>query len=279
MSNLNFFIWNGDEFGSRFLGHLLNFSEFCRSCAESCTHCRQHLPSAAPNILAFEEVPKNLPPFIEEPEEFLPKNPPPQVDIIIAIAVHPDLLSLLPKLASDCDARAVIVPIEDGKWCTLGLQKQLEEELAELKVEYAFPRPFCRLETHPETPTINQFMDDFQTGRSLLEAGVDDEGIIRQMSVVRSAPCGMTHYVAQQMRWCPNIDHEVNDRVSKAHHSYPCTGAMTNDPVLGDTPLHIAGYTIRKEVKAAVARNLLPIEELGSTAPTRTRIQLKSISP
>jgi hypothetical protein len=255
MSNLSFFIWNGDEFGSRFLGHLLNFSEFCRSCAESCTHCRQHLPSAASNILAFEEVPKNLPPFIEEPEEFLPKNPP-QVDIIIAIGVHPDLLSAIPKLAGDCDARAVIVPIEDGKWCSLGMQKQLEEELAEMRVEFAFPR----------------------TGRSLLEAGVDGAGVIRQMSVVRSAPCGMTHYVAQQMRWCPNIEHEVNDRVSKAHHSYPCTGAMTNDPVLGDTPLHIAGYTIREEVKAAVARNLLPIEELGSTAPSRTRIQLKSIT-
>ena len=271
MSDLRFFIWSGDEFGSRFLSHLLNFSEFCRSCAENCTHCRQYLPTAASNILAFEEIPKNLPPFIEEADDFLPKNPP-QVDIIFAIAIHPDLLFSLPELAKRCYTRAIIVPIEDPKWCNLGLQRQIEDELIEIGVEFAFPRPFCTLMLSDNTPIINQFMEEFQTGRPLMEAGIDEQGIIRQMSVIRSAPCGCTHYVAQQMRWCHTSDREVNDQVSTAHHSYPCTGSMVVDPVLEDTPLHVAGYIVREEVKAAISRNKLPGEDLGIIAPVHSRI-------
>ncbi|MFX0115947.1 MAG: DUF166 domain-containing protein [Candidatus Hodarchaeota archaeon] len=274
MSDLRLFIWSGDEFGSRFLGHLLNFSEFCRSCAESCVHCRQHLPTAATNILAFEEPP-DLPPFIEEPEDFLPKNPP-QADIIIAIGIHADLLSVTPELAEKCKAKAVIVPVENPNWCNFGLQKQIEDDLKGKGLEFAFPRPFCALEPNPDTPTINQFMSDFLSGRPLMQAGVDEHGIIRQMSVERSAPCGATHYIAQMMRWCPVADKELEAQVSKAHHAYPCTGAMINDAVLGDTPLHIAGYIAREEVKTACGRNLLPIEELGTTAPMRTRLQIEN---
>ncbi|MFQ5981589.1 MAG: DUF166 domain-containing protein [Candidatus Heimdallarchaeota archaeon] len=275
MSDLKLFIWSGDEFGSRFLGSILNFSEFCRSCAESCTHCRQHLPTAATNIVAFEEVPANLPSFIEEPEELLPNNPP-KADIIVAIGIHADLLAALPELATRSGAKAVIVPIENPQWCNPGLQRQTEEDLQSRGLEFAFPRPFCALEPSPETSTINQFMEEFFIGRPLMQAGVDGEGIVRQMSVERSAPCGCTHYVAQMMRWCPVADRELEDQVSKAHHAYPCTGAMINDPVLGDTPLHIGGYIAREEVKNAVARNLLPFDEIGLTAPTRSRLRLGS---
>ncbi len=79
---------------------------------------------------------------------------------------------------------------------------------------------------------------------------------------MRSAPCGCTWYVAQQIRWYDTEGRDLEDAISKAHHAYPCTASMEIDPELKDTILHKAGYIIRKAVKEAINKaKTKPIEE------------------
>jgi hypothetical protein len=75
---------------------------------------------------------------------------------------------------------------------------------------------------------------------------------ITDIEVLRSAPCGSTWYVAQQVKWA-RIS-EIEETVAVAHHAFPCTASMDVDPEIGEPILHMAGYAIRNAVKDAVKR-------------------------
>lgn len=85
----------------------------------------------------------------------------------------------------------------------------------------------------------------------MVEVEVRD-GRVHTTRVIRSAPCGSTWYVVQQIRW--RRLSEIEDAVAKAHHSYPCTASMAMDRELGEPILHTAGYAIREAVKMAIAK-------------------------
>jgi hypothetical protein len=48
----------------------------------------------------------------------------------------------------------------------------------------------------------------------------------------------------------------MKDIISKAHHAYPCNASMKNDPKIGDTTLHIAGYIHREAVYSAILKHI-----------------------
>ena len=73
--------------------------------------------------------------------------------------------------------------------------------------------------------------------------------------VMRSAPCGSTWYMAQQIKWSASDDVEtLKNVISKAHHGYPCTASMQMDSELKDTILHKSGYIIRNAVEDALMK-------------------------
>jgi hypothetical protein len=41
----------------------------------------------------------------------------------------------------------------------------------------------------------------------------------------------------------------LNERISKAHHSYPCNASMDKDLILKDSILHIGGILVRNAVR------------------------------
>ncbi|MFZ3113460.1 MAG: DUF166 family protein [Methanothrix sp.] len=47
----------------------------------------------------------------------------------------------------------------------------------------------------------------------------------------------------------------MRERISEAHHSYPCTGSMERDNELGDTVLHVGGYIIRDAVESGLKKS------------------------
>jgi hypothetical protein len=194
-------------------------------------------------------MPENHPSFIEDPEKYLPQSLP-NCDVIIAIGMHPDLLSAIPIMVRRTNAKAVIVPIENRNWCPRGLKRQLEEELKEAGVEHAFPKPFCSLEEE-KRPIIDAFIKRYRIGKPLVEVEATD-GMISDAWVVRSAPCGSTWYVVQQIK--KSRISQIEDTVAVAHHSYPCTASMDVDPEFNEPILHIAGYNIREAVKEAIKR-------------------------
>ncbi len=229
------------------MGNLINTSNYCRSCGFTCNYCRQLYDSFAADIQAVYKTPQNLPAFIEQPEKHLPSSLP-NCDIILAIGLHPDLLAATPALAEKAKAKAVIVPLENRNWCHRGLQRQLEKSLNEMDIEFAFPKPFCTLE-ETGSPVLDSFVRRYKIGKPLVNLKLVKDRIT-DAQIIRSAPCGSTWYVAQQIKWT-NIS-DIENNVAVAHHSFPCTASMDVDPEIGEPILHVAGYSIREAVKGAI---------------------------
>jgi hypothetical protein len=224
-------------------------STFCQSCSLACSQCRRIYGSFAQDIYGIDKTPENLSSFIEEPEKYLPQSLP-NCDVILAIGMHPDLLSSIPTIVKRTNAKAVVVSIENRSWCPTGLRRQLEEELEDIGVEHAFPKPFCSLDESGK-PVIDGFVKRYTIGKPLVEVEVTDD-MISDTWVIRSAPCGSTWYVAQQIK--KSRISQIEDTVAVAHHAYPCTASMDIDPEFNEPILHIAGYNIREAVKGAIER-------------------------
>ena len=244
---MRLYIIYGDEFAERVVGNLCNLSTFCQACSLACSYCRSTYGSFAQDIYGMDKMPENLPLFIEEPEKHLPENLP-NCDLILAIGMHPDLLSAIPTIVKRTNAKGVIVPIENRNWCLTGLKRQLEEKLEEVGIEHAFPKPFCSLE-ETGRPVIDGFIGRYKIGKPLVEVDVTD-GMISEATVIRSAPCGSTWYVVQQIK--KSRISQIEDTVAVAHHAYPYTASMDIDPEFNEPILHIAGYNIREAVKDAI---------------------------
>ncbi len=111
---------NTEMLTQKFVGNLVNSKDFCTACETleinlKCDKCRENLKSHANSIYFYERLGENLPDFIEEPEEFLPKNLP-IVDFLIVVGIHQDLLSGLPDYLKNKEIKAVIVPIVRGNY-------------------------------------------------------------------------------------------------------------------------------------------------------------------
>ena len=259
----------------KFAGNLINNEEFCKACEDleqnvKCDKCREHLKGFSSSIYFYEKIGENIPDFIEDPEEFLPKNLP-SVDFILVVGIHQDLLSGLPLYLKDNEnLKAVITPIENPNWAPAGLQVQVLEEFEKYGIQAAFPKPFCalsrELDEHnkigfhltKEHNYIYEFIDYFKIGVPIISFLLNKDGeSIEDSCVLQSAPCGSSYYVCQQLKskYFKNGksgELSLNERISKAHHAYPCNASMDQDSILKDSILHVGGYLIRNSVRRAL---------------------------
>jgi hypothetical protein len=236
------------EFGERVIGNLVNDRSFCKVCGASCTDCRWKTNWSHVDMIAgLNTVRDDLPQIVDDPETYLPENPP-KADLILSIGIHQDVASALPLLAKRVGAKAVIVPVEDPKWMSRGLQIEIEKQLTEMGVESSFPRPFCALEPTGK-PVIDSFIEETKIGKPLMRVTLKGPRI-SDAGVIRSTPCGCTWYIAEQIKNHPLKG--LEERIALSHHSYPCTGSMENDPILKEKILHKAGWMAREAVKQAI---------------------------
>ena len=244
-------IYSGD-FGERVIGNLINYSTFCISCAEACTHCKEGKYRFADRIKCFFKLPAPslLPVFIEDSvSEYLPKEIP-DADIAIVSEIHNDLLLELPLILKDSGIKAMIVPQESAARIA---RPQIEELCEREGIEIVLPKPFCDLQPQDDKPVIKSFVAEFRIGRPEVRVEADRRGRIAHVDVLRSAPCGSTWFVAKQLVQVEVENRqELYDRISESHHSYPCTASMEKDREFGDTILHKAGYIIRAAVEEAL---------------------------
>lgn len=250
--------YNG-EFGNRVAENLVNYSDFCISCGEACTKCRNVAPDLARDIVALVEMPDpaSLGDFIDDVEPLLPQNMP-AADIALVINVHPDILfGLLPKL-KEAGVKGIVGGSESPRDLPLGQRTQLEEKAKELGMEAAFAKPFCALVPDPAKPNIYAFLTEAGIGDPLIDVTVqksrEGKDHILAASVLRTAPCGSTWFVAKRLLGLEPDQPDIRERISEAHHAYPCTGSMERDTELGDTVLHKGGYIIRDAVEDAFKR-------------------------
>ena len=251
------FVYSKD-FMERVIRNLINDPCFCQSCGLYCESCKYNVYSFVRNVRAAIQLPNpaDLPAFIDNPEEFMPKKLP-KADICLASGLHKDLLLELPNQLKKTGIKALIAPVEDWQEVPVGIRKQLETRCNELGLECAFPKPFCTLEPEANKPTIARFIEETKVGRPLLEITlrmVNKKEVIECAIVRRSAPCGSTWYIARKLAGVSTKQDELYDAIAKAHHSYPCTATMATDPETKEPILHISGFTIREEVEKAIEK-------------------------
>ncbi len=250
--------YNG-EFGRKLIGNLINFSGFCISCGDACTLCKSGKYSLADGLVSVMEMPdpESLDDFIDDAEPYIPKEIP-EAEIAIVVNVHPDIIFGLLPVIRELGYRGIIGGSERPQELPMGLRTQLTEEARKLGLEAAFAKPFCALAPDPATPAINAFMEKAHFGDPRIEIVAQDsrpgKETILAANVVRSAPCGSTWYVAKRMTGLETNQPDLRERISEAHHAYPCTASMDQDPELKDTILHKAGYIIREAVEDAIKR-------------------------
>jgi len=248
--------YNG-EFGQRLIGNLINYTGFCISCGDACTQCKTGKYGMAKNLVSIIEMPdpNTLDDFIDDAEPYIPKDIP-QADIAVVVNVHPDInFGLLPRL-KELGFGGVIGGSEAPRELPLGLRRQLEESADKIGLEASFTKPFCALLPGPEKPRIAAFLEEAKIGHPLLEITLQKgrKDTITGVEVLRSAPCGSSWYVAKRLIGMEVDQDEIRERISEAHHAYPCTASMDRDFELDDTILHKAGYIIRDAVEDALKR-------------------------
>jgi len=206
-----------------------------------------HLSTMSPgNVIAYQ-VPRSLPPVLDDALEVLPAELG-AGDVVIAINIHPELLLEIPSMVGGGSVRALIAPVEDPSWVKPGLQRQVTLVCANHGIETAFPKPFCSLEAN--TPAIVEFSEQFKVGVPTFRFRWS-EGRIASAEVLRGAPCGLTDFVAQELTGL-NPDDRLLEKASQLHHSYPCLASMSLDAATGDTIMHASLYLIRDCVSQAL---------------------------
>jgi len=209
------------------------------------------------NVTAFQ-VPRALPPVLDDPAEFLPADLG-RSEIIIAINIHPELLLEIPERAKSGTMRALIAPIEDPGWVKPGLQRQVTLACARHGVESAFPKPFCALE--PSTPAITEFCEQFHVGVPAFSVRVE-AGRVAAVEVLRGSPCALTAFVAEQLVGLP-ADELLAKKAGELHHAYPCLSSMAMDPDTGDTIMHASLSLIVSRVADALAKATVQVDSDG----------------
>jgi len=229
-----------DGYAKKLIKHLTNESSVCTGCGDECVNCRKdyHL-NFSEDIVGIHKLPAELLYYIDDPEKYLPAKFPPH-NILLAINIHEDILLSLPKMAKEAGAKGIIIPVEHPDWLTRWGRNKLRQICADLRIDCAFPKPFCSLEKSEGHPHINKFIDHFRIGKPEIEIKAKDN-IIKKVRVIKSAPCGATYFVAHKLIG-KSLDENIDGIVAKYWHSYPCIASMKMDPELGDTILHKGGY-------------------------------------
>jgi hypothetical protein len=197
-------------------------------------------------LIKVHEFPRDLPTFIEEPEEFLP-SPVSQCDLILSLGEHPAIASLLPDLAKITGAKAVIAPIDNSSWVPSGIRKHISRELSSLGVTSSFPKPFCSMKTNTGSKLIDEFAERF--GRPRLRIALKDD-VIESVEVLRGSPCGSTYFVAKKLLGVNRS--EAATKGSLLVQTYPCLASRVRDPEYNRPLIHVTAYI----VKNAVSRSL-----------------------
>ena len=204
-------------------------------------------------------LPQALPVLIDEPEEFLPTHIP-AADLLLGLIESDGAAQLVPAVARISGVKSVIVPVDDPSWLPLGLQNQIEEEMARDGIKSVFPRTFCTLMEssvgyrHNIWSYDNEMISLFARyfGRPKLDITLDDSGEkITAVIVERGSPCGSTHHAAEKM-----VGMSVDDVVPRAGlivHQFPCLASMQQEEIdkgVFEPLMNISGYVMNEEIEA-----------------------------
>lgn len=166
-----------------------------------------------PNFKLFiAKIPKELPDFIEDPDEFLDEInfnfDVFKAEIIISYALHPDINLEIAEIAGMKNVNALIITKGES------LFGELEKISKKYGIFIEVDSVCCSIKERPETKKFTQYF-----GTPAFKIKTDKDKIIK-VEVVRCAPCGATEHVANNL-----IGVSIKDAPSKAGllcQHYPC---------------------------------------------------------
>ncbi|MBM4143588.1 MAG: hypothetical protein FJ225_08375 [Lentisphaerae bacterium] len=243
------------RFARRVLVNLRGEPGACASCGPDCNLCRERYAGRfGRDIAGAVEFPAVLPYLLENPRALLPREVPPH-DVILAVAIHEQILLEAARTCGRWGTRGIVVPLEAPDWISGAARAEIHRVCERQGVEVAFPKPFCAF-MPPRGSVLARFREHFHVGRPDVKLTIE-KGAITDAEVRVSAACGATYAVARWLagrKLSENLEIEV---ISKRWHAFPCTASMERDPELDDeTPLHVAGqahYAILAPYKQTVA--------------------------
>lgn len=200
-------------------------------------------------------APTRFPFVIDDPADFLPSEVPP-ADLILSFAEVKGVAELLPDLARQSGAKAVLAPIDNEAWLPRGLARQLRGWLEKMGVACATPKPLCSLTEHDywvarrqrltyQSPEISEFARYF--GRPSFKLSVDPSTrLIVAAEVQRDAVCGCARFVTEGLVGI-SVE-EAQEKAGLLHHHYPCLASMGVDSDFSDTLLHVSGNIFKDEI-------------------------------
>jgi thymidylate synthase len=228
------------RYADRFIGHLADRTGFCTACGPECNACRAPFSRRfGEDIAAVVDFPAVLPHMLEEPSAYLPPDPPPH-DVIVAIAIHEQILVEVVRRCPAWGTRGIVVPIEAPGRISRAARAKAEQIASAAGVEISFPKPFCAFDP-PPGGALAEFRGHFRVGKPEVDITVAD-GRITAAEVKVSAPCGATHHVARWLVGRAAADALKCDVVGRRLQSYPCTASMEWDDEIDDTIMHLALY-------------------------------------
>ena len=206
------------------------------------------------------QTPPVFPPFIDDPEDFLPDKMPP-ADLLLSFAEHKGAAELLPDIAQKTGASAVLVAVDDEAWLPRGLDKQLHGWLQAMDVICVTPKPLCSLtETeygvtrHEIANYDNSLIAEFARyfGKPELDLEIDPEtATIISATVKRDAICGCAHFVAEELVGLSA--NEAEEKAGLLHHHYPCLASMVKLAHFDhDTLMNVSGQLLKNNVGGQV---------------------------
>ncbi len=218
--DIKIFILSSGDYGSRIVNNIAN-----RGYASA--------------IVGLHEYSEDLPEFIDNFESYIPEKLP-ECDLILSLGLKGDINMVLPEIASKTGAKSVIAEMHDPAQIPPGLQREIEASANDIKIVFA--KPFCSLK-----PVGDSVIDEFARYFGKPELIIEGDEFIKNINVIRGAPCGSTWYVADELEGFPVKDAELES--GNKIHNYPCVASMATDSIVGDTILHLAGYKIKEAVK------------------------------
>lgn len=228
------------RFADRVLGNLRDTSGYCTACGPDCNGCRNRYAGRFDRDLAgVVDLPGVLPYVLEKPADHVPRDVP-RHDVLLAVAIHEQILVEIAETCRRWGTRGIVVPLEAPDWISGAARAEIHRICERQGIEVAFPKPFCAFRP-PQGGVLAAFREQFHVGCPDVALTVED-GVITDVDVRISAACGATYCVARWLagrRVDENLEIEV---ISRRWHAFPCTASMERDPELHDeTPLHVAG--------------------------------------
>ncbi|TYP56647.1 DUF166 domain-containing protein [Thermosediminibacter litoriperuensis] len=243
--------YSGEYVHRRLLPHLTDYKRGKGVPDKKCLEYRKRFNlDNSKYIAGIILTPGILPQIVDEPEEFIPSEIP-EHNILIAAGVHPDIMIELIEKAAGNGCRALIAPREDPSWIDSVLERKIRGLCAGLGIECVFPRPFCALQKSGFA-FIDEFLETFGLGKPEYEITLNKNGIIEDVLVRYSAPCGATYYVAAGLIGMKK--EEAVETANKLWHCYVCLASGKIDPDLGDSIMHIAAHINLAVAKKAVEK-------------------------